>query len=77
MKDFEKFPADQLCLLRTDLLIAGLDSFQIAELLSGFLIQRGYGVSSEAAREAAAHIEARRCALPCLQEELEKLALFM
>ena len=77
MKDFEKFPEDQLSLLKSELQQAGLDCFQVAELLAGFLVQRGYGVSGEEARAAAAHIEASGCALPCLQEELEKLASFM
>jgi hypothetical protein len=77
MKDFEKFPDEELGLLRTELLQSGFDSFQAGELLTGFLVQRGYGVSSEEARDAAAHIEAQGCALPCLQEELEKLAYFM
>jgi hypothetical protein len=77
MSDFEKFKADELALLRTELQKSGLDSFQVGELLSGFLVQRGYGVSAEEARAAAAHIEASGCTLPCLQEELEKLAVFM
>ncbi len=77
MKDFEKFPDEELCILRNELKRAGLDSFQIAELLAGFLVQRGYGVSSEEVRAAAACIEASGCALPRLQEELEKLAFVM
>jgi hypothetical protein len=77
MKDFEKFPDDELCILRSELLHAGLDSFQVAELLAGFLVQRGYGVSNEGARQAGVYLEARGCTLPCLQEELEKIAYFM
>ena len=77
MKDFERFPDEELSLLRDELKCAGLDSFQIAELLAGFLAERGYGVCSEQARAAGAHIEARGCTLPCLQEELEKLAFMM
>jgi hypothetical protein len=77
MNDFEKFPDDELCILRSELLHSGLDSFQIAELLAGFLVQRGYGVSNEGAREAAVYLEARGCALLCLQAELEKIAYFM
>jgi len=77
MKDFEKFKADELTHLRAELQRSGLDSFQVAELLSAFLSERGYGVSSDDARSAAAHIEASGCALPCLQEELEKLAFVM
>lgn len=77
MNDFEKFPDEELGILRTELKHAGLDTFQVAELLAGFLSQRGYGVSNENARAAVAHIEAGGCTLPCLQEELEKLAFVM
>ena len=77
MSDFEKFPKDQLQTLRTELLQSGLDSFQAAELLAGFLKQHGYGVSSAEARTAAVRIEGIGCTLPRLQEELEKLAFVM
>ena len=77
MNDIAKFADEELGLLRAELLQSGFDSFQAGEVLSGFLVQRGYGVSSEEARDAAAHVEARGCALPCLQEALEKLAFVM
>jgi len=77
MKDFEKFPDEELSILRNELKGAGLDSFQIADLLAGFLAQRGYGVSTDQARAAGASIEASGCALPRIQEELEKLAFVM
>jgi hypothetical protein len=54
-----------------------LDHWQAAELISSFLSIRGYGVSNHAARGAAARIEAVRCSLKFMQEELEKLALVM
>lgn len=77
MKDFEKFADCELTALRTELLPAGLDSFQVGELLSAFLAQHGYGASHIEARDAATRIEAVGCNLPCLQEELEKLAFMM
>lgn len=77
MSDFERFKSDELNHLRVELQRSGLDSFQVAELLAAFLAQRGYGVSTDDARTAAAHIEASGCTLPCLQEELEKLAFVM
>jgi hypothetical protein len=77
MTAFEKFKFDELHTLRGDLLQSGLDSFQVAELLAGFLSQHGYGVSNVDARHAAARIESVGCSLPCLQEELEKLAYVM
>lgn len=77
MSAFEKFKSEDLYTLRAELLQSGLDSFQVAELLAGFLAQHGYGVSNDEARHAAARIESVGCSLPCLQEELEKLAFVM
>ncbi len=42
----EKFSARELLNLRNELLQSGIDSWQAAEVLSGFLTGRGYGVSS-------------------------------
>ncbi len=77
MTAFEKFPDDQLHLLRVELLRSGLDSFQVGELLAAFLTQHGYGVSADAARTAAVRIEAAGCAIGSLEAELEKLAYVM
>jgi hypothetical protein len=77
MMGFERFSADDLALLRMDLQRSGLDSFQVAELFAGFLSQRGYGVSNDAAREAVSQLGTRGCTLPCLQEDLERLAYIM
>ena len=77
MKDFEQFTNDDLHYLRSELLTAGVDSFQVADFITGFLIQRGYGVSTVDARAAAAHIGAHGYGLPCLQEQLQKLAYIM
>jgi hypothetical protein len=73
----EKFAEADLSGLRDDLLQSGLDSWQAADLISSFLSGRGYGVSNHAARKAASSLELRGCSLPCLQEELEKLAYVM
>ena len=48
----EKFSARELLNLRNELLQSGIDSWQAAEVLSGFLTGRGYGVSAPAARNA-------------------------
>ena len=77
MNGFEKFPPHELKTLHDELKQSGLDSFQIAELLSGFLVQHGYGVSTAQARTTATSIEVVSCTLPRLQEELEKLARVM
>jgi len=71
------FPLADLSGLREELLQTGLDSWQSAELISTFLSGRGYGVSGQAARGVAARIAASGCALECMQEELEKLAMVM
>lgn len=73
----EQFPEADLAGLREELLKAGLDSWQAADLISGFLAAHGYGVSTQEARTAAARIEVIGCSLKCLQTELEKLAHVM
>jgi hypothetical protein len=73
----ELFAAGELTDLREDLMKSGLDSWQAAEVISSFLSARGYGVSTQDARLAAARMESIGCSLPCLQAELEKLAQVM
>ena len=73
----EKFTATDLSSLREELTRSGLDSRQAAELISAFLIVRGYGVSSYEACGAASRIESFGCSLKSMQEELEKVALVM
>jgi len=73
----EKFSAADLSSLREELMQSGLDHWQAGELIGSFLMVRGYGVSSAAARGAASRIESVGCSLKCMQEELEKLALVM
>ncbi len=57
MNGFEKFPPHELKTLHDELKQSGLDSFQIAELLAAFLVQHGYGVSTDQARTAASSME--------------------
>jgi len=76
MKD--RFSVTELIALRNDLLQAGIvDSRDAAELLQVFLMGRGYGVSPEAAIDAAGRVEMSGCSMPVLQHELENLALVM
>lgn len=80
MKDTvkETFTVTELNALRNDLLQGGMvDSREAAELLQVFLMGRGYGVSPEAALDAASRVEISGCSLPVLQRELEGLALVM
>ncbi len=73
----EKFSVAELVNLRSDLMRSGLDSRQAAEILSTFLIGRGYGVDSQRVAEAALRIERPGCTTECMQTELENLALIM
>ena len=76
-RHFEVFSDADLTGLREELLKAGLDSWQAADLISSFLAARGYGVSTQDARKAASRMEVTGCSLKCLQAELEKLAHVM
>ena len=74
----EQFSVTELAALRNDLLQSGMiDSWEAAELLQVSLMGRGYGVSPQAAMDAASRVEMAGCALPVLQYELENLALVM
>jgi len=74
----ERFSTMELAALRNDLLQGGMvDSREAAELLQVFLMGRGYGVSPQAAMDAAGRVEISGCSLPVLQRELEGLALVM
>ncbi len=77
MNEIQKFSEADLSSLRDGLRQSGLDSLQWAELLMAFLTERGYGASSDEARNAARRIEPLACTLPRLQEELERLAWVM
>ncbi len=73
----ELFATTDLTTLRDELRQSGLDCWQAAELISAFLVTRGYGVSHHDARSAASRIESVGCNLERMQEELGKLALVM
>lgn len=73
----EKFSAAELANLRADLLRAGIDSRQAAEILTTFLVGRGYGVDSQSVTDAALRIERMTCSEECMQAELERVAMVM
>jgi len=74
----ERFSVTELSSLRSDLLQGGMIDFrEAAEVVQIFLMGRGYGVSPQAAMDAASRVEMAGCALPVLQHELENLALVM
>lgn len=73
----EKFSLSEVTALRNELLQAGLDSWQTAELFQVFLTGRGYGASAESALDAARSVEGSGISLDVMKTELEKLALVM
>lgn len=73
----EKFSTTELTALRNELLHNGMDSRDAAQLLQVFLMGRGYGVSPEAALDAASRVEGAGCSLDVIQKELERVALVM
>ncbi len=71
----EKFSIPELAALRNELMHGTLDSMQAGELFQVFLMGRGYGVSPQAALDAACRVEGAGCSIEALQRELEGLAL--
>ncbi|MFB3815666.1 MAG: hypothetical protein ACE14L_16310 [Terriglobales bacterium] len=71
----EKFSSPELAALRTEVLQGTLDSRQTAELFQVFLMGRGYGVSPQAAWDAATRVGGAGCSIESLQRELERIAL--
>jgi len=71
----EKFSVLEIAELRNELVRAGLDARDAAELLRSFLACRGYGVSLEAVRAAAFTVEGSGCSLEVMQRELERIAI--
>lgn len=71
----ERFSMTEMTALKNELVQGGLDSLQAAELLQIFLMGHGYGVSPDAAKDAATRLEGRGCSLEMIQKELEGLAL--
>jgi hypothetical protein len=73
----DKFSTPEMAALRTELLQGGLDYGQAAELFQLFLVGRGYGVSPQAARDAATVVGGAGCTIESLRQELERIALVM
>lgn len=73
----EKFTSPEIVALRSELMQGGLDARQTAELFQLFLMGRGYGVSPQAAWDAATTVNAGGCSIEALQRELERIALVM
>ena len=72
-----KFTNAEVSAIRNELLSGIPDPFGMAEILQGFLVDRGFGISSNAALDAASKIGASGCSFAALQTELESVALVM
>jgi hypothetical protein len=73
----EKFSTTELAALRNELLQSSMDSWDAARLVQLFLMGRGYGVSPEAAMDAASRMEGAGCAMDVIQQELDRVAMVM
>jgi len=71
----ERFSVPELTALRNELVQGALDSQDAAAMMQLFLVGRGYGVSPEAAVEAARRVESAGCSLQSIQQELNRIAL--
>jgi hypothetical protein len=73
----EKFSLAEVTALRNELMQRMLDTSETAELLQVFLMGRGYGVSPQAALDAASRMGAAGCSMDVISKELEGVALVM
>jgi hypothetical protein len=73
----ERFRLNELINLRTELLSAGRDSFQAAQVVSLFLAGRGYGIGAEQARDLVMRLGYTKASCDHIQRELERVALVM
>ncbi len=73
----ERFSVTELSALRSELLEGGLDFRQAGEMLQLFMMGHGYGVSPDAAMDAASRVGSAGCSLESIQQELQNLALVM
>jgi hypothetical protein len=73
----EKFSMSELANLRSELMQSGIDSWQAADVVSTFLIGRGYGVNTTTMRDAVTRLEAFNGSPDVMQAVLETVAYVM
>ena len=73
----EKFTLAEVTALRNEMMQRMLDPSEAAELLQVFLMGRGYGVSPQAALDAASRMGAAGCSMTAIAQELDGVALVM
>lgn len=72
----ELFTRSEVALLRSELRECDLDCWQAGELIEKFVRGRGFGISSNAARELAVHFDSA-LGLEEMMRHLESAALVM
>jgi hypothetical protein len=73
----EKFSISELTSLRNDLLEAQIDTWQAANVVSAFLVGRGYGADTVTIRDAVTRLDAFSGSTDTMQEVLEAVAYVM
>jgi lipopolysaccharide biosynthesis regulator YciM len=73
----EKFSMSELANLRCELMQAGIDSWQAADVVSAFLVGRGYGVDTASVRAAITRMDAYSGTPDTIQAVLETVAYVM
>ncbi len=76
----EKFSMSELSNLRSELMQSGIDSWQAADVVSAFLVGRGYGVNTATVRAAVTRMDpysASIDAMDTMQAVLETVAYVM
>jgi hypothetical protein len=72
-----KFTIAEVSAIRDRLMGRTPDPFAIAEIVQDFVVGRGFGISSNAALDAAIKIGASGYSFAAFQNELEAVALVM
>jgi len=73
----EKFSMSELTNLRNELLESPIDSWQAANVVSAFLVGRGYGADVVAIRDAVSRLDAFSGSTDAMQDALESMAYVM
>jgi len=73
----QKFSMSELTNLRNELLEAQIDTWQAADVVSAFLVGRGYGANTLTIRDAVTRLDAFSGSMDAMQEALESMAYVM
>jgi hypothetical protein len=73
----EKFSMSELANLRNELLESRIDTWQAADVVSAFLVGRGYGVDTVSVRDVVTRLDTFAGSTDAMQEVLEAVAYVM